>query len=1007
MRTKLSAAAAKLVESAWLAALIVVPILFNQLSERTFDEDKIALLRSIAIVVLVGLIIWGVEEGRGAFTVAGRLLWRVPLMKPTVALAGVYVVSTALSVAPNISFWGAYLRAQGTYTWLSYVALFCAIVCLARRREHTERLINAALLASCPPAVYGIVQHFDGDPIAWGTKVTTRVVGTQGNAIFLGAALIMVAPLTLARLIDQLAQVCERRSSGQGVFSRLHRTLLPLAYLLLLVIQLLALVFTQSRGPFLGLLAGLVTFGIVFALYHRLRRMMLATAALTVTGVLFLVALNSGYAPLAKLRDVPYVTRLNGIFKPEEGTGKVRALIWQGAVELLAVNPLRDVMGYGPESLYVVFARFYPAELAHFEDRSVEPDRAHNETLDALIMTGIVGCLVELVLFLSLVHYILRLLDLSRTKRDRNAFVGTAVVGSVLGGSLPYALDGRFRFCGLGLPVGMFVGLIAYLIVWAGMHRGEKRTGGRAEDLVLMGLLAGIVGHFIEMQFGIVIATTGLYYWAFAGLAVAIGMRRSASRMPDMESGPPSLSEGGSALTEGAVAGLALIVLTFNFCVPTLDPRAHAGVLLGLFLSVWTLGLLLVVGPASCAATPRRCGFVAGRYAVVSLGLWLLFVAIYAPWIHWRPGSDDVGIETLRRFAAHIANAPSILYVSVFITMGIMTVASFGGDRSWPASGVRHRLAGSALYVALLLGVVPMIVCTNLDSSRADSFNKLGRYYEVKGQLDAAGAMYEEAMRLQPAEERYAVNLSSVLMEKARGPSRDTQPEREEYLKRGLAMLQRALADNPLNPHHPRNLARLYRLWAAVVDDPGRRARYVVQAETSYQEATQRSPHNAALWDEWATLYLEQGQVEAGVAKLDQSLRVDPGYTTTYWLRGNAHLASGDLERALSDYESALALQPTLLAAWSGKALALTRLNRFAEAIAANQRALALEPKDLISHRNLALLYRQTGNPDRALAEAQAALAVAHGRDRSDLEALVKELIEQRPLQDVTGRTAQ
>ncbi|HXQ20740.1 MAG TPA: O-antigen ligase family protein [Candidatus Acidoferrales bacterium] len=994
MRTRLSAGAATLVESGWLAALIVVPVLFNQLSERTFDEDKVGLLRAIAIVVLVGLIIWSVEEGRGALAVAGRPLRRVPLIKPVVALAAAYVVSTAFSVAPRISFWGAYLRTQGTYTWLSCVTLFCAVVLLARRREHTERLVNAALLASLPAAVYGLVQHFGDDPIHWGTQVTGRVVGTQGNAVFLAAFLIMVVPLTLARMIDQMAQAFERRGAV-----RFRPALLAAVYVLLLVVQLLALVFTQSRGPFIGLLAGLLVFGLVFALYHRARWLLLATTALAVGGLLFLLALNFRYAPLAGLSRVNYVNRLNYLFNSEQGTGKVRTLIWQSAVELLAADPLRDIAGYGPEALYLVFSPFYPAELAHVEDRKVEPDRAHNETLDALIMTGVVGMVAELAFVLCLIHYLLRLLHLSTSTGERNAFVAATVAGGVLGGSLPYFIEGRCRFCALGLPFGMFVGLLVYLIACASARRIERPADSRAEDLLLMGVLGGIVGHFIEIQFSIVIASTRLYFWMLAGLAVAIGMRRSARPI----AGVPSLSEDGRALVEGGLAGLLLIVLTFDFCVPTLDLRTHAGALLGVLLSGWVLGLIFVVARPPGTAARRPHGRAAARYALASLGLFVLFTAIYAPWIRWRPGVDDVGIAALRRFAGHVADATSILYVSVFMTMGVMTAVSFLSERPRPLVGIRRLRAGGLLYAALLAGAVPVIVCANLSGSRADTYNKLGGFYEGKGQLDAADALYEEAVRLQPYEERYAVNQSGVLMEKARSPSSPTPQLREESLRRGLALLQRAIADNPLNPHHPRNLARLYRLWAAVSADPAQRARYGTQAHEYYEQATQRSPHNASLWDEWATLYFDQRQIETGVAKLEQSLRVDPGYTTTFWLRGNADMETGQLEKALSDYDSALAIDPQLMAAWSGKALALARLNRFPEAIAANRRVLALHPGDLISHRNLALLYKQIDQLDSALSEAQAALAVAHGNDRPGLEALIAELTELRTTQQATN----
>src|SRR5262249_19645907 len=74
-----------------------------------------------------------------------------------------------------------------------------------------------------------------------------------------------------------------------------------------------------------------------------------------------------------------------------QGTAKVRVLIWEGATDLLAARPLRAITGYGPDTMALAYEPFYPPELARYEGRIVTPDRAHNETFDALLMTGIIG----------------------------------------------------------------------------------------------------------------------------------------------------------------------------------------------------------------------------------------------------------------------------------------------------------------------------------------------------------------------------------------------------------------------------------------------------------------------------------------------------------------------------------------------------------------------------------------------------------------------------------------
>ncbi len=57
MPTKLSRYCLGIMEAAWLAAVSIVPIFFNIYSSRIFEPDKIAILRSLALVTLAAWIV--------------------------------------------------------------------------------------------------------------------------------------------------------------------------------------------------------------------------------------------------------------------------------------------------------------------------------------------------------------------------------------------------------------------------------------------------------------------------------------------------------------------------------------------------------------------------------------------------------------------------------------------------------------------------------------------------------------------------------------------------------------------------------------------------------------------------------------------------------------------------------------------------------------------------------------------------------------------------------------
>lgn len=97
----------------------------------------------------------------------------------------------------------------------------------------------------------------------------------------------------------------------------LSHFLLIALYAALLAVQLVTLVFSQSRGPLLGLLGGMFTFGVLFALVRGRRR--LAVGAVSAAGLLLvvLILVNIPNTPLSFVGNLPYIGRLARIFELE------------------------------------------------------------------------------------------------------------------------------------------------------------------------------------------------------------------------------------------------------------------------------------------------------------------------------------------------------------------------------------------------------------------------------------------------------------------------------------------------------------------------------------------------------------------------------------------------------------------------------------------------------------------------------------------------------------------
>ena len=566
MQTRLSRICDAIIEAGWLAALVVTPLFFNTFSSRVFEPDKLHLLRSLALVMAVAWVIQLLDAGFGRQPGAPSLgvrLRATPLALPALLLVGSYLLSTALSLVPRISFFGSYVRMQGTFTFLSYIVIFAMVLTHMRSRGQVNRVLHTVILVSLPICIYGIMQKAGLDPLPWGGDVRERVAANMGNSIFVAAYLIMAVFLTLERLLDGLAALF---STGQGSIADALRTG---AYLFIFAVQLIAIVFTQSRGPWLGLAAGLYMFamlgllllarwaaarakvpGTLSWLGRNVRAAWLGLIGLTAAGLVILVVLNVPQGPLKSVCEKRYVSRICTLFSTTEGTNAVRVLIWEGVVDMIfephppiqppdgapdPLNIIRPLIGYGPESMWVAYNRFYPPDLAHYESRDASPDRSHNETFDALVRGGFLQFGIQIFLYCSLFYFALRWLGLMQGRGRRNLFAASLAAGGALGVVVPLIADKSLRLAGIGLPVGLILGMIVYVTVDLLLGGAVKASGPAPEDaaagtargrqqVLILALFAAIVAHFTEVHFGIAIASTLTLFWVLAGTLVAVGM---------------------------------------------------------------------------------------------------------------------------------------------------------------------------------------------------------------------------------------------------------------------------------------------------------------------------------------------------------------------------------------------------------------------------------------------------------------------------------------------------
>jgi cyclophilin family peptidyl-prolyl cis-trans isomerase/Tfp pilus assembly protein PilF len=838
------------------------------------------------------------------------------------------------------------------------------------------------------------------------------------------------------------------------------RLLLLAGYFVILISQIIAIFYAQSRGPLLGLLGGVSVYFILLGVTNRRLWLSWLVAGLAILLGVFLIMFNTVQSPLIEtLRETPYVGRLGRVLQTEEGTGRVRVLIWEGVTDMLAVhepiefpgddggpdglNALRPIIGYGPESMYVAYNSFYPPELGQFEKRNASPDRSHNETFDALVITGLLGFVAYMLVFTSFFYFGLKWLGLIAERWQKRAFLGLWTLGGAVGAVATWAWRGPV-YVGVGIPVGVMLGLMAYILVAvlaATFRPGSQWARGGSHWLWLLALFSAVVAHFIEIHFGIAIAATRTYFWVYAAMLVVIGIRLAAqtaeaeqvtvdSAAPaEQVNSEPRRRRRGSAQKpkpearaaadqdwRGSLLVLSLLVIlilgTMLFNSITIQPERTgllgtiwrsltssrgepSVVMLVLFLCTW--GMAGLVSLSDLATRDESAGRGAwdwlgavGISVLVTFAVLLVFALMHAarlePVTITSPDAPNPLTHTITFF-----------YLFVLLVMlalaAVLTFMFWRRTREWAWTGALADIGVIALAVTLALAVGALVIATNLSIVRADIFYKQGLSAEKARQWDGAIYFYERAIELAGEQDFYYLFLGRAYMEKGKS---SPEEERDAWLRESEEALLEARRIAPLNTDHSANLARLHRTWGGLSEGDERTER-LNKSLDYYKDATSLSPHNAQLLNEWAQAYLALGDTPHAMEKFDESLALDSEFVQTYLLLGEYYMRQQEWDKALEMYQKAVQVSPKAVDAYSSLAFVSTQVGDLDAALEAYQKAVELRPRNYNNRKNLAIVYQQMGRTEDAIREATRALELAPENQKEAVQSLLAQLGAQQP----------
>ncbi len=386
--------------------LLLTPFLFTWVNEELFEFPKMLLVYAL---VCAGITLAVIDH-------AWRNDWHWPRSKFDWLIGGFIVsqvLATVFSIHPRTSWLGYYTRFNGgLLSTLTFVGLYYLVIRYFSPRQ-LMRLSKVVVAVGVAAALYALPEHFGHSPSClliaksftvscWVQEVQFRVFGTFGQPNWLAAYLITLMPLALSWLIQA------RNWWSRGL------------YFLSWVVMFSVLLFTKSRSGLIGLGVGLGVWVILYlwrwfwqfishSTVEKATSKKNPTHSPWISISLWVVGLIVVTGGLIGRVGTPFTPSSSGPASPvpagtalETGgteSGDIRKIVWRGAVDVWKRYPL---FGSGVETF--AYSYYQDRPMAHnlVSEWDFLYNKAHNELLNYLATTGLVGLITYLSLWIGL-----------------------------------------------------------------------------------------------------------------------------------------------------------------------------------------------------------------------------------------------------------------------------------------------------------------------------------------------------------------------------------------------------------------------------------------------------------------------------------------------------------------------------------------------------------------------------------------------------------------------------
>lgn len=405
-----------LVEFSYLAIVFFTPLYFALFlkNANVFELNKIVLFK-ILVLILFFLtfikFIFGFAISRFKIKANKEILNRYfTQYGKYFIISAVYLLILTIAAFHSTdsaeAYYGSYERQQGLNGAWFYFLFFLLILINIKTKEQIKRIVIIAVSSSFFACLYGLVQVAGFDPLNWIEPSRLRITSTFGQPNFFASYLLLVCPLTVY------------------LFFSSKKFLIKFIYLIVFIFQLLCLYFTYSRAGWVGFLAGVFIYLLIYLFFinKNTAKEFLLKNFKRVLLALLLIIFCSGCLFFLNAR---FSSRVKNAVNFSSGSVASRMEYWQASWKAIKKKPL---LGWGPENQKEALIGYYKKDWAVDSFVNSYPDRAHNLVLDILLISGFAG----LLFFLALIYCFFQL-AIDNIKKNKSKNLSLAVLCAASG----------------------------------------------------------------------------------------------------------------------------------------------------------------------------------------------------------------------------------------------------------------------------------------------------------------------------------------------------------------------------------------------------------------------------------------------------------------------------------------------------------------------------------------------------------------------------------------------